>query len=42
MILGAPSHYEAQDTATPLTVTVTRAVIRSHVKLELPDPLADP
>ncbi|MBL4628551.1 MAG: aminomethyltransferase family protein [Roseicyclus sp.] len=34
--------YEVQDTASPLTVWVTRAVIKSHVKFELPDPLAEP
>ncbi len=39
---GGAMDAEAQDTATPLTVTVTRAVIRSHVKFALPDPLADP
>ena len=34
--------YEVQDTASPLTVWVTRAVIKRHVKFELPDPLAEP
>ena len=34
--------YELQDTATPLTVMVKRAVIKQVAKFELPDPLADP
>ena len=33
---------EAQDTATPLTVYVRRAVIKRIPRFELPDPLADP
>ena len=32
----------AQDTATPLTVHLTRAKPRSAARFELPDPLADP
>lgn len=39
---GAAMDFEAQNTLTPLTVVVTRAVIKSHVKFELPDPLAEP
>lgn len=39
---GGAMDIEAQDTATPLTVIITRAVIKSHVKFELPTPLADP
>ena len=39
---GGAMDMEAQDTSTPLTVMVTRAVVKSHVKFELPDPLADP
>lgn len=39
---GGPMDAEAQDTSTPLTVMVKRAVLKSHVKFELPDPLADP
>ena len=35
-------NFDAQDTATPLTVQVKRAVIKEHVKFELPDPLANP
>ncbi|WP_136440913.1 DUF1989 domain-containing protein [Pacificoceanicola onchidii] len=34
--------YELQDTATPLTVMVKRAVIKQVAKFELPDPLAEP
>ncbi len=44
LIIAAPGSamdFEAQNTATPLTVVVKRAVIKSHVKFELPDPLAD-
>lgn len=33
---------EAQNTATPLTVTVTRAKIQRHTRFKLPDPLANP
>ncbi|MCK8462251.1 aminomethyltransferase family protein [Aliiroseovarius sp. S1339] len=45
VIIAAPGgamDIEAQDTTTPLTVMVKRAVIKQHVKFELPDPLADP
>lgn len=44
VIIAAPAgmmDFEAQDTATPLTVMIKRAVIKSHVRFELPDPLAD-
>lgn len=44
-IIAAPGgimDHEKQDTATPLTVMVKRAVLKSHVRFELPDPLADP
>ena len=44
VIIAAPAaamNIEAQDTATSLTVMIKRAVIKSHVKFELPDPLAD-
>ena len=34
--------FEAQDTATPLTLWVKRATIKRVTKFELPDPLADP
>ncbi|MGB1208917.1 MAG: DUF1989 domain-containing protein, partial [Paracoccaceae bacterium] len=34
--------FDAQDTVTPLTVYVRRAVIKSVAKFALPDPLADP
>lgn len=34
--------FEMQDTATPLTVYVRRALIKQNVRFELPDPLADP
>ena len=34
--------FETQDTATPLTVYVRRAVIKQVARFELPDPLADP
>ncbi|WP_371168992.1 DUF1989 domain-containing protein [Aliiroseovarius sp. 2305UL8-7] len=34
--------YEAQDTATPLTLWVRRTVIKQVARFELPDPLADP
>ena len=33
---------EAQDTASPLTLWITRAVIKQVPRFELPDPLADP
>ena len=39
---GGAMDMQAQDTSTPLTVMVTRVVVKSHVKFELPDPLADP
>jgi len=45
VIIAAPAgamDFEAQNTATPLTVMIKRAVIKGHVKFELPDPLADP
>ncbi|MEP1200795.1 DUF1989 domain-containing protein [Tateyamaria sp.] len=45
LIIAAPGRAmdaEAQDTVTPLTVMIQRATIKSHVKFELPDPLADP
>ena len=39
---GGPMDIEAQDTATPLIVTIKRAVLKSHRRFELPDPLANP
>ena len=39
---GGPMLADAQDTATPLTVTIKRAHARPVQKFELPDPLADP
>lgn len=45
VIIAAPGgamDLQAQDTSTPLTVMVTRSVLRSQVRFELPDPLADP
>jgi aminomethyltransferase len=45
VIIAAPGgamDFEAQDTATPLTVMVKRAVLKSPARFELPDPLADP
>ena len=39
---GDPMDHEAQDTTTPLTVMVKRAVIKTHKGFELPDPIADP
>lgn len=39
---GAPMDIELQNTTTPLTVMVKRAVLKQHVGFELPDPLADP
>lgn len=45
VIIAAPGgamDFERQDTTTPLTVTITRATIKPHVRFELPDPLADP
>ncbi len=44
-VIAAPGgimDIEAQDTATPLIVMIKRATIKSHVKFELPEPLADP
>ena len=38
---GGAMDIEAQDTTTPLTVMIKRATLKSHVKFELPDPLAD-
>lgn len=45
VILAAPGgimDFELQDTATPLTVMINRAVIKQVARFELPDPLADP
>lgn len=39
---GGAMDFERQDTATPLTVTITRATLKPHTRFELPDPLADP
>ena len=39
---GGIMDFDAQDTASPLTVQVKRAVIKERVKLELPDPLGSP
>ncbi len=39
---GGPMDFEVQDTATPLTVMITRAKLKQHVRFELPTPLADP
>ena len=39
---GAPMDFEAQDTATPLTLRLTRAAPRSTGGFALPDPLTDP
>jgi len=39
---GGTMDPEGQDTATPLTVTIRRALLRSPARFELPDPLADP
>ncbi len=39
---GGPMDAEAQDTATPLTLKITRAVARRVGQFALPDPLADP
>ncbi|WP_424988851.1 trimethylamine-oxide aldolase Tdm [Microbulbifer sp. S227A] len=44
-IIAAPGgimDFEAQDTATPLTVHIRRATIKRLPRFELPDPLADP
>ena len=45
VVIAAPGgimNFEMQDTATPLIVTVKRAVVKQVEKFELPDPLADP
>jgi aminomethyltransferase len=45
LIIAAPGcamDFEVQNTATPLTVMIKRAVIKPHVRFELPEPLADP
>jgi len=45
VVVAAPAprmDYEAQNTATPLTVMVTRAVLKQHTRFALADPLADP
>ncbi|UWQ91863.1 trimethylamine-oxide aldolase Tdm [Rhodobacteraceae bacterium M382] len=45
VVIAAPGgimDFEVQDTATPLTVLVKRAVIKQVARFELPDPLADP
>ena len=45
VIVAAPGGVmdaELQDTSTPLTLMVKRAIIKSNLKFELPDPLADP
>lgn len=39
---AGPMDAELQNTATPLVVMIKRAVIKSVVKFEAPDPLADP
>ena len=39
---GGPMDFVLQDTATPLTVMIRRAKLKSHASFELPDPLADP
>ncbi|WP_085308324.1 DUF1989 domain-containing protein [Planktotalea arctica] len=39
---GGPMDFEAQNTATPLTVMVTRSKLNQHVRFELPTPLANP
>ena len=44
-IIAAPGgvmDFEAQDTATPLTVWIKRATLKSAARFELPDPLAEP
>ncbi len=41
-VTGGVMDIEAQNTATPLTVTITRATLTSHSKFRLPDPLAEP
>lgn len=45
VIIAAPGgvmDFEAQNTTTPLTVMIKRAVIKTQVKFALPDPLANP
>jgi aminomethyltransferase len=45
VVIAAPGgvmDFELQNTSTPLTVWVKRAVIKPHKSFELPDPLADP
>ncbi|MDD7970740.1 DUF1989 domain-containing protein [Roseinatronobacter alkalisoli] len=45
VIIAAPGGAmapDAQDTATPLTVSVQRATLTPHIRFELPTPLADP
>lgn len=39
---AAPMDFQAQDTATPLSVLITRAQARTTGQFALPDPLADP
>lgn len=39
---GGIMDFEKQDTATPLTVMIKRAVIKQVARFELPDPLVDP
>jgi aminomethyltransferase len=39
---GLPMAPDAQDTATPVTVLLTRATPRMVAQYDLPDPLADP
>ncbi|GIT87790.1 DUF1989 domain-containing protein [Roseobacter sp. OBYS 0001] len=39
---GLPMDAERQNTTTPITVMVKRAVIKRHASFEAPDPLADP
>jgi len=44
-IIAAPGgimDFERQDTATPLTVHIRRAMLKSVARFALPDPLADP
>ncbi|MGR3571187.1 DUF1989 domain-containing protein [Brevirhabdus sp.] len=45
LVIAAPGgimDLDAQDTATPLSVLLKRATLRSKARFELPDPLADP
>lgn len=45
LIIAAPGDamdFEAQNTATPLTVMIRRATLKTHARFEVPDPLADP